>query len=65
MQYYILGVVAGVILLNVLYADIIFWEKAGKLMKDEDKKKMIEGIVIVVTIIKIIVQHRGQIRKGR
>lgn len=34
-------------------------------MKDEDKKKMIEGIVVVVTIIKIIVQHRGQIRKGR
>lgn len=34
-------------------------------MEDEDKKKMIEGIVIVVTIIKIIVQHRGQIRKGR
>ena len=31
MQYYILGVVVGVILLNVLYADIIFWGKAGKL----------------------------------
>lgn len=27
MQYYILGVVVGVILLNVLYADIIFWER--------------------------------------
>lgn len=34
-------------------------------MKDNKTKLMMEGISLVVCMMKVIVQHRGQVRKGK
>ncbi|MEY8283321.1 hypothetical protein AALA13_05735 [Lachnospiraceae bacterium 50-23] len=34
-------------------------------MKDNKTKAMVEGISLVVCMVKVIVQHRGQARKGK
>lgn len=33
-------------------------------MEEKDVKTVLSGITMVVTILKLIIQHRGQVRRG-
>ncbi len=34
-------------------------------MKEKDLKLVLAGVTVVTTMLKIIIQHRGQMRKGK
>lgn len=34
-------------------------------LKERNIKLVLDGIALVTTMLKVIIQHRGQIRKGR
>lgn len=34
-------------------------------LKERNIKLVLDGITLVTTMLKVIIQHRGQIRKGR
>lgn len=34
-------------------------------MSEKTMKMVVEGITLVITMMKLVVQHRGQVRKGR
>lgn len=42
-----------------------YFGKGDKPMSDKKVKVVISGITMVVTILKLVIQHRGQIKRGK
>ena len=62
MQYYLLGIAIGIVLLNVLYINITV---GGAEVSEKELKQVLAGITIVTTMLKLVIQHRGQVQKGK
>lgn len=59
MKSYITGVFLGVVIFNTIYVNVVF----GREYMNDKEKAIISGITVVITMIKLIVQHRGQVKK--
>lgn len=57
---YFIGICIGIVVINVVYLNIVIWEGVWEFMVSGE---IIAGITLVVSILKIVVQHRG--KKGR
>ena len=57
---YFIGICIGIVMINVVYLNVVIWEGVWEFMVSGE---IIAGITLVVSILKIVVQHRG--KKGR